>query len=181
MEYLKCFTVKDNIEEGIYVPDFESIIVEDPSTTSIKKATIEMVPVLQPESASTNNVTETSLVFLHEAAKGDKESADHVIIAVDPAKWKLCYSTDALSILDPCGLTGLLILLVNKAATHLLVKADDRSLSLQFDNKKLTVAKCGRAAMLRDAIVSRKLTAAVNMSPGQYRTTAPTSESESEH
>lgn len=172
MEFLKCFTVKDDIEEGIHVSDFESIIVADPSTTLIKKATIEMIPVIKP-GTNTKNITETSLVFLHESGKSDKESSDHVILAVDPSKWKLCYSTDALNILDPCGLNGFIILLVNKAAAHVLIKADDRGKSLQFDNKKLTIASCGRAAMLRDAVTQRKLTAAVSMLPSRYRTTSP--------
>lgn len=177
MEYLNCYSVSDSgIEEGIYVSDFESIIVADPTTASIKKATIEMVPVLAPDETGTSNVTETSLVFLHEAKKGDKESADHVIIAVDPSKWKLCYSTANISILDPCGLNGKILLLVNKELPHVLIKANDRSLSLQFSNKKLTIAKCGRAAMLRDAITKRKLTAVASMLPSQFRTTSPTSE-----
>lgn len=175
MEYLNCFSINDSgIEEGIYVSDFESIITADPATESIKKATIEMVPVLSPETTATNNVTETSLVFLHEAKKGDKESADHVIIAVDPSKWKLCYSTENMSILDPCGISGKMLLLVNKNMQNVLIKANDRSLSLQFSNKKLAIAKCGRAGMLRDAITKRRLTAAASMLPSLYRTASPT-------
>lgn len=172
MEYLKCFTVKDDIEEGIYVNDFESIIVADPSTTSIKNATLEMIPVI-PIDRSNKNVTENSLVFLHEPAKRDKESQSHVIIAVDPSKWKLCYSTANMSILDPCGIHGLVMLLVNNGLQHVLVKADNKKLSLQFSNKSLCIAPCGRAAMLRDAITQRKLTTAVNMLPDQYRKTVP--------
>ena len=176
MEYLKCYTVKDDIEEGIYVENFESIIVEDPSTTSIKKATIEMVPILPATGPSANNATECSLVFLHEAGKKDKESQEHVIIAVDPAKWKLCYRTDNIGILDPCGLNGFLLLLVDKNTEHVLVKADDRTQSLQFQDNKLTIAKCGRAAMLRDAVTKRKLTAFVNKLPDRCLLAAPTDE-----
>ena len=167
MEYLKCYTIKDDIEEGIYVDNFESIIVDSPSTTSIKKATIEMVPVFPVEGGTANNVTEGSLVFLHEAGSRDKESTEHIVIAVDPSKWKLCYRTDTLGILDPCGLNGFLLLLVNKGMEHVLVKADDRTLSLQFKDNKLTIAKCGRAAMLRDAVTKRKLTMAVSKLPSR--------------
>lgn len=164
--------MKDDIEEGIYVNDFESIIVEDPSTTSIKNATLELIPVM-PIERGNKNVTENSLIFLHEPNKKDKASSSHVIIAVDPEKWKLCYSTANMSILDPCGIRGLVMLLVSNELEHVLVKADKRNLSLQFSNKKLCIAPCGRAAMLRDAVTKRKLTAVVNMLPDQYRQTSP--------
>jgi len=176
MEYLKCFTVKDDIEEGIYVNNFESIIVADPSTTSIKKATIEMVPVFPMEGDTANNMTEGSLVFLHEAGNKDKESTEHIVIAVDPSKWKLCYRTDSLGILDPCGLNGFLLLLVDRSMEHVLVKADDRSLSLQFKDNKLTIEKCGRAAMLRDAVTKRRLTMAASKLPSRCLLRAPKDE-----
>ena len=173
MEFLNCYTIKDSIEEGLYVNDFESIIVEDPSTTSIKKATIEMVPVI-PTDAETNDMAENSLVFLHEAGKKDKASSSHVIIAVDPAKWKLCYAIDNISILDPCGINGLMLLLVSNDTANVLVKADSRTTSLQFQDKKLVIAPCGRAAMLREAVVKRRLTATANTLKAQYQLTPAT-------
>lgn len=173
MEYLKCYTVNDHdIEEGIYVPEFESIIVEDPSTTTIKKATVEMIPVLKPRGGT--SITETSLVFLHEAEKTDKESQDHIIIDIDPDKWKLCYKTNKLEILDPCGLHGHMLLVVDKSLDQVLIKADDRKLSLQFSNKKLAIASCQRASLLRSAITRRISAAASRMSSSEYRTTDPT-------
>ena len=175
MEYLKCYTVKDHdIEEGIYVPEFESIIVETPSTTTIKKATIEMIPVLKTRGGT--SITETSLVFLHEAGKSDKESKDHIIIAIDPNKWKLCYKTNKLAILDPCGFHGHMLLVVDKSMEQILIKADDRKLSLQFSNNKLTIAGCQRSALLRSAITRQLSAADARMSSSEYRTTDPTSE-----
>ena len=173
MEFLKCFTVNDDIAEGIHVSDFESIIVADPSTTLIKKATIEMIPVLTPASRNTNDVTESSLVFLHEADKQDKESSDHMILAVDPTKWRLCATNKAISLLDPCGLNGYILLLVNKNAEHLLINAGDRGVSLQLIDQKPTIAKCHRAALIRSVVLNRRITDIANMLPSQYRTTAP--------
>ena len=173
MEFLNCYTIKNDIEEGICVDDFESIIVESPSTKSIRRATIEMVPAFDAvETVS----TEDNLVFLHEATKRDKESDTHVIIAVDPEKWKLCYSVSNMTILDPCGVNGLVMLLVSKDLSNVLVKADDKHRSLQFKNKKLLIGPCARGTMLRDALVKRKLTIAANMLQDQYRLASPTDE-----
>lgn len=133
-----------------------------------------MVPVFPSGDGDTS--TEHNLVFLHEAGKRDKESDSHVIIAVDPEKWKLCYSVANMSILDPCGVNGMVMLLVSKELSNVLIKANDKSTSLQFNNKVLHIGPCGRAVMLRDALVKRKLTIAANMLKGQYRLVSPTDE-----
>jgi hypothetical protein len=140
---------------------------------SIKRATIEMVPVFP---SADEISTENNLVFLHQAGKRDKESDTHVILAVDPERWKLCYSVANMNILDPCGVNGMVMLLVSKDLNNVLVKADDKSTSLHFDNKVLKIGACGRAVMLRDALMKRKLTIAANMLKGQYRLASPTNE-----
>ena len=173
--YLLCYTVKDNIEEGISIDEFESVVVDDPSTTMLKKAVLQIVPVLEPENPkSLNSVTESSISFLRLPSKSDKKSDDYVILAVDPSKWRLCYNRDSFGLLDPCGLTGLVILLVKKDTKHVLVKTNDRHTELCIDeNSKPVIGKCNRASLIYDTVTNTAIKREVSKLPTQYLLASP--------
>lgn len=181
MDYLNCYTIKDNVEEGLSVDDFESVVVDDPSTTLLKKAVLQMIPVMEPaNSKSLNSVAECSLCFLKEAGKKDKRSEDYVIIAADPSQWKICYSRDSFGLLDPCGIDGAVILLVRKGARHVLVNAKDRHIELYIDDDcKPVVGKCNRASMLYEAAANRSLMREISSLPVQCLQSAPKGASKS--
>ena len=175
MDYLACYTIKDTVEEGISVDDFESVVVEDAATTLLKKAVLQMIPVMEPtNSKSLNSVAESSLCFLKEAGKRDKRSEDYVVIAVDPSQWKICYSRDSFGLIDPCGIDGAVLLLVRNGTKHVLVKANDRhtELSIGNDNRPV-ISKCNRASMLYEAAANRSLMKEISSLPTQCLLAAP--------
>lgn len=174
MEYLHCYTVKANVVEGIQVDEFDSIVVE-PATTQLKKAVLQIVPILRPENdKSLNSVSESSLSFLKEVGKKDTESKDYVVIAVDPAEWKLCYQKDSFGLIDPCGVNGMVLLLVKKGTKHVLVKADDKHMELSInDNNKPVISKCSRASLLFDTVTTNIIKREISKLPTQFLLTAP--------
>jgi hypothetical protein len=128
---------------GIQVDEFESIVVE-PTTTLLKKAVLQIVPILKPDNdKSLNSVSESSLSFLKEHGKKDTESKDYVVIAVDPKEWKLCYNKDSFGLIDPCGVNGMVLLLVKKGTKHVLVSAKDKHVELSVDdnNKRICTSR----------------------------------------
>lgn len=173
--YLNCYTVKDNVGEGISVNEFESVAVEDPSTTLLKKAVLQIVPVLRAgNDKSLNSVSESSLSFLKEPLKSDKLSKDYVIIAVDPAQWKLCYAKDSFGLLDPCGLTGMVLLLVKCGTKHVLSNAKDRHVELSVsDDNKPVIGRCNRASLIYETVTSNALKKEVSKLPAQFLIEAP--------
>ena len=175
MDYLLCYTVKDNVEEGIPVTDFESVVVEDPSTTLLKKAVLQIIPILPADNPkSLNSVSEASLSFLKVPAKKDTLSKDYVILAVDPAKWKLCYNKDSFGLVDPCGLTGMVLLLVKCGTKHVLVNAKDRHTELSVtDDNKPVIGKCNRASLIYETVANNALKREVSKLPAQFLLAAP--------
>ena len=175
MEYLHCYTVKDNVVGGIQVDEFESIVVENASTTLLKKAVLQIIPVLKPEnSKSLNSVSQSSISFLKEPAKKDTESKDYVVIAVNPSEWKLCYQTDSFGLIDPCGVNGMVLLLVKKGTRHVLVKANDKHVELSVDDSsKPVIGSCNRASLLYDTVASNAIKREISKLPAQYLLTVP--------
>lgn len=175
MDYLVLYTVKDNVVGGIQVDEFESIVVEDTSTTLLKKAVLQIVPVLSPANdKSLNSVSESSICFLKEAGKKDTESKDYVVIAVDPAVWKLCYNRDSFGLLDPCGVNGMVLLLVKKGTKHVLVRADDKHVELSVDdNNKPVIGRCNRASLLFDTVTTNTVKREISKLPSLALLTSP--------
>lgn len=175
MDYLDCYTVKDNVESGISIDEFESIVVEDLSTTLLKKAVLQMIPVMPPANdRSLNSVSEASLTFLKEPAKKDKRSSEYIIIAVDPAKWKLCYNRDSFGLIDPCGVNGWVLLLVKSGTKHVLVKAADKHTELSVtDDNTPVINRCNRASLLYESAANAKLMRSISTLPDQILLGAP--------
>ena len=175
MDYLHLYTLKANVVEGIQVDEFESIVVNDPSTTLLKKAILQIVPILKPENdKSLNSVSESSLSFLKEAGTKDTESKDYIIIAVDPAEWKLCYQKDSFGLIDPCGVNGMVLLLIKKGTKHVLVRADDKHVELSVDDSnKPVIGQCSRASLLFETVATNIIKRELSKLPAQFLLTAP--------
>ena len=182
MDYLHCYTVKDNVVGGIQVDEFESIVV-DPATTLLKKAVLQIVPILKPDNdKSLNSVSENSLSFLKETGKKDTESKDYVVIAVDPADWKLCYNKDSFGLIDPCGVNGMVLLLVKKGTKHVLVNAKDKHVELSVgDDNKPIISRCSRAALIYDTVTTNAIAKEISKLPPQYLPASPKGGAKSAH
>ena len=169
MDYLACYTVKENVESGIAIDEFECVAVEDTSTTIINNAVLQIVPVLSPDNdKSLNSVSEASLSFLKPPTKRDTLSKDYVLIATDPAQWKLCYSKDSFGLLDPCGLNGMVLLLVRNDTKHVLVSAKDRHVELSVADGKPVIGRCNRASLIFDTVNNNALKREISKLPSQF-------------
>jgi hypothetical protein len=159
---------------GIQVDEFESIVVE-PTTTLLKKAVLQIVPILKPDNdKSLNSVSESSLSFLKEHGKKDTESKEYVVIAVDPKEWTLCYNKDSFGLIDPCGVNGMVLLLVKKGTKHVLVSAKDKHVELSVDdNNKPVISRCNRAALIYDTVTTNAIAKEISKLPPQYLLTFP--------
>ncbi len=175
MDYLLCYTVKDNVEEGIPVDEFECVVVEDLSTTLLKKAVLQIVPVLKPDNElSLNSVSEASISFLIPPTKKDTLSDEFVVIAVDPAEWKLCYNRVSFGLIDPCGIGGMVLLLVRKNTRHVLSHAKDRHTELCVDEKgKPVIAKCNRASLIYETMTRNSVKREFSKLPTQFLQASP--------
>lgn len=176
MDFLNCYKLVDeNVVSGITVNDFESIIVEDNKTTLLKKAVLQMIPVMEPElKDNLNSVSETSLTFIREPGKKDTESKDYIVVEVNPSEWKLCYDRDVFGILDPCGTNGNIILLLHKGTKHALVKANNNRVVFGVsDENKPVVSTVNRAALLLESVVHNDLMKMASKLPSQVLLAAP--------
>ncbi len=174
MDYLACYTVKSNVEEGISIDEFECVVAEDPSTTLLKNAVLQIVPVLQPDNdRSLNSVSEASLSFLKVPSKKDTLSKDYVVIAVDPANWKLCYKKDSFGLLDPCGLNGMVLLLVKNGTQHVLSNAKDRHIELSVVDSKPVIGRCNRASLIYESVNNGILKKEISKLPAAFLSAAP--------
>ena len=176
MDFLRCYKLVDEtVADGITVNNFESIIVDDVKATVLKKAVLQMIPVMEPElKDSLNSVSETSLTFIREPGKKDTESKDCIVVEVNPSEWKLCYDRDVFGILDPCGLNGNIILLLHKGTKHALVKADNSHVVFGVsDENKPVVSTVNRAAMMLESVVHNDLMKLASKLPSQSLLVAP--------
>ena len=175
MDYLPCYTLKDNVEDGVSVNEFECVVVEDTSTTLLKKAVLQIIPILPADNTrSLNSVSEASLSFLKVPSKKDTLSKDYIVLAVDPVKWKLCYNKDSFGLLDPCGLSGMVLLLVKCGTKHVLVNANDRHIELSVsDDNKPIISKCNRASLIYETVANNALKREVSKLPAQFLLAAP--------
>ena len=150
--YLPCYTLEQNeIKEGIAVDDFESIIVNDPSKTLVKRASLKVYPLLDlPGSCMTvNTCMQTSLPFIIDAEDDAPASATCLLLALNPDEWILHSEKKAVAVIDPCGVHGHIILYIRKGSFHALLNAGNRSLALSVSNTlSPSINQCNRANLL---------------------------------
>ena len=173
---LACYSLLDTstITEGIAVDDFESIIVNAPETLSIKKATIQTLPILTELDISAPEIgklSQVSLSFISLASENIDISDAGVILCIDPAIWRLCSDSTNAVILDPCGLTGNMLLFVHKNRANVLVAIDDPSLTVSVnDANEVVIRRMNRANMMLAALVEDVIQADL---PGSQTTYLP--------
>ena len=157
MNCLRCYTIDDEISAGIGVSGFESITTNNPDTTVVKTATIQTIPLLPDKiyhiTRTFAAASQTCLSFINEAPKGAKESDAGVILAVDSKKWIPQSGNMLVSIIDPCGLHGLVLLFIRKNCEHALLSIKDPASTLSVDSKGLPkFTKTNRANLLLEAL-----------------------------
>ena len=133
---LACYTLTDSvIKPGIRVAAFESIATADPGTTTVMVVSVRTIPVIDTTSKKAEAVAPLSLTFLQEVASGTKPSVKGSLLAVRPALWCL-YSKESNAILvDPCGLTGYVILFIPANEPAALISTTTNGLCLGTDTK----------------------------------------------
>lgn len=121
--YFKCFTLnKEGIKEGIPVDEYECIIADTKAKT-IKTADLKLVPVLPYTQPTLEHTAHLSLAFLKEADEAT-EISPGIILSVDPYAWRICMSLTNLTLLDPCGFTGYVLLFIPPESPNVLISAD---------------------------------------------------------
>ena len=173
---LACYSLidKSTITEGIAVGDFESIIVDTQEVLDIKKATIQTLPILtelDTYAPEISKLSQVSLSFLSLATDADEVSDAGVILCIDPAIWRLCSDSSNAVILDPCGLTGNMLLFIHRGRANVLVAIDDSSLTVSItDNNEVIINRINRASLMLAALTSEVIQADL---PGSQMTYLP--------
>ena len=163
MEALKCYTLNGTkVVNGIKVTDFESIVTADSSTTVIKQAVLQTMPVVHPATldGSKNDfqrITSLSLNFIHEVTGKATIAKSGCLIAVDPKIWRVGTDNIPAALIDPCGLTGCIILFMKAGSQNMLSLWDNPDTVLSVNKTGVPeVLKVNRASRMLMAVTSTK-------------------------
>ena len=177
MECLGCYTISEDIVPGIRVAHFESVIPTDPETQLIQTATIQTIPLLPDPifniKRSFAAATQMSLSFLREADKKAKLSKNGVLLAVDSGLWIPRSDKALISIIDPCGLRGHVLLFVRASCQHALLSTEDNMTTISVDETaKPLKTRTQRANLLLEALFESNKTSLMSLSDQAYEVTA---------
>ena len=163
MEALKCYTLNGNkVVSGIKVADFESIMTTDPSTTMIKQAVLQTMPVvgsgtMTRTKSDFQNLTSLSLNFIHEVTGKATIAKSCCLLAVDPNIWRVGVDNIPAALIDPCGLTGYIILFLRADSPNMLSLWDSPDTVLSVNKTGVPeVHKVNRASRMLMAVTSSK-------------------------
>jgi hypothetical protein len=122
---VNCYTLDDDLTDGINVRDFDSIIAAE-ATEQIYTARIHVV--------------ETDIVpvcFVVQAVEDEKLDTGAAVLAVNTAKWKLL-GAGGIDLLDPAGTGNFVLLLIREYHCGLLYgRSHEYARTLFFRKGKL--------------------------------------------
>ena len=157
MQCLKCYSLDQDIKSGITVSHFETITTVDPEKNSITTATIQTLPLLADPIYRIKRTfaaaSQFSLTFVHEAPKKAEVSQAGVILSVKANEWVPKSDTAQISILDPCGLKGHVLLFIRSGCKNALLSSHDPTVSISVtEDGEPKIAKVNRANLLLDVL-----------------------------
>lgn len=167
-ECLRCFTINEEIVPGIKVALFESVIPTSDDAVKIERATIQTIPLLSGPVFSIKRTfsaaSQLSLSFIREADTAAQISKEGVILAVDSKWWVPASDKTLISILDPCGSDGHVLLFIRKNCKHALLSAYVATRTLSIDNQGMPqITRTNRADMLLNALYESNQTSLVSL------------------
>lgn len=148
----KCYTLSDtDLSEGIDAKLYESILAYGKENI-IRTAEMHLVPVLPDMPLADAGRLGVGLAFL-KGAPANSKTLPGALLSIDPLTWRLCSSDCALTLLDPGGLDGHVLVFAPPGMSNLLVHHLDSGRVLVTDAKGTPdiISVC-RASILLDAI-----------------------------
>lgn len=159
MESLSCYSLYgDKLAKGIKVDDFETIIVNDPSTEVIMQATLQTASMLDPAarkdcSSDFRQAGGFGLTFIKEAPKNIPVVKSGILLAVNPNHWHPAADNLPAVLVDPCGPKGHVILFVRALSPCVLtpVKPGPNILAVTKEGKPV-LRPVNRASLMLAAL-----------------------------
>ena len=165
MEALKCYSLIGNkVADGIRVADFESIVTVSHSTTSVKQAVLQTMPVVASDAQTGikedfQHMASLSLSFIHEVTGKTTITKSGCLLAVDPKLWRIGIDNCSGALIDPCGLTGLVILFLKAGSPNMLSRWDSPDTVLSVNKTGVPeIHKVNRASLMLMAVTGTKQT-----------------------
>lgn len=141
-------TTDGTLKAGISTNEYECIISDNDVVHSVD---VTLLPVL-PYAKRTVKDTQLCLAFLEETESADGR-ATGCVLSMNPCKWNISNDKSNLQLLDPCGRTGNVLVLVPNKCNEFITNSKDSSVSVSTDNNGVpTIVHIKRAKAMLDAL-----------------------------